>query len=297
MDPDMTCRRSIKHRERCGTPPLNQLVQFNCAGRRGRKIWSALVLIPLILYSVPPSVADEYIKEIGGRPYPDNTECHPLTEGQSITIANLNDMPMIARYCWDGTPGFEGLAGEKTCQQQGLRTSKIIMPRTRRSILSDAPQPKISDGVSARLLCFLCPPDESATACRASQADKAEIDGSRFRDMGEYETSANEPQRQQQPARQPPASTLAVQPQSRSCGGYLDHIIHEYGSDSIDEAIKQWSEVLDRSNDQIQAGCTTCYPFFRDTSRQLRGLRECAAALKRENHPYEYGAPYWLYAR
>lgn len=306
-------RRCYPHSAGSRILPANHLVHFICRVHLWPNISHALVILILIFSAMPPVLADEVIREIGGKPYPDNTECHPLTPWQShIEIANLHDTPMIARYCWDGTPGFAGLSGEKTCQQQGLRKSKIIMPNSRITILSDAPQPETSDGVSARLLCFLCPPDQPSDACIESQSDKAELDGAHFRDMGEYETSANEAQRQQQ-ARQPkpPPQRQPSQagPEKRSCGTVriwtqfqnreyrdIDDLIHSNGNDSVEATATWWYDtyyrpaIAERLSGACGGGCEYDYHVAQQT---YNAIKRCAAGLKSGNYQWSSNAPHY----
>jgi hypothetical protein len=89
---------------------------------------------------------------------------------------SCTDHPIVARYCRDGTPGlFRRPAEQQFC----------LMLRN--------PKPPTE---CQRACCAFYVRWTSHDPCRASQADKAEIDGSHF--MGEYEISALEVQSQQQ---------------------------------------------------------------------------------------------------
>jgi hypothetical protein len=109
---------------------------------------------------------------------------------------SCTDHPIVARYCRDGTPGlFRRPAEQQFC----------LMLRN--------PKPPTE---CQRACCAFYVRWTSHDPCRASQADKAEIDGSHF--MGEYEISALEVQSQQQARQTQPPPKPAVQPQPRSSG-------------------------------------------------------------------------------
>jgi hypothetical protein len=266
-------------------------------------------LAALVVNFVPRASAEEIIKAIGGRPDPVRTECQAAkaatVDHKGVTVANLTSSPMVARYCWINVAGFVG--AQNTCQLQGLRRSRVIQPSVRVTILMDTVQPHTDGGLSAILLCFLCPPTQSSDACIASQTDRSEIDSSRFRDMGDNETQALEgppplsdadqaSRVQAEIKARTQAQTFAKpQAQTRSCGfRTIDNFIHFHADDSIDKAIEIDSGYIRAMiDDELHNGCKFCGHEAAQTIKELAVLRNCAAGLKGYNYTWEYGAPGW----